>query len=148
MKPVLSMKPVLYVVDTGPLVAWFNRKDPAHALVRAGWAPLIGRFVTTGAVITEALHFLQPLAGGAEGLAGFFRKGLVTIDDTFAQNRLDAAVGLMARYHDIPMDFADATLVLLAERLVTPNILTLDERGFRTFRFAARRRFQLVLQDG
>jgi predicted nucleic acid-binding protein len=121
------MKAVFYVVDTGPLVAWFNRKDPAHALVRAGWAPLIGRFVTTGAVITEAL---------------------VTVDDTFAQNRLDAAVGLMARHHDIPMDFADATLVLLAERLVTPNILTLDERGFRTFRFAARRRFQLVLQDG
>lgn len=142
------MKPALYVVDTGPLVALFNCKDPANVLVRSGWAPLMGRFVTTGAIITEALHFLQPIAGGAEALAGFLRKGLVGVDDTFAQSRLDAAVALMARYRDIPMDFADATLVLLAERLATPNILTLDERGFRTFRFAGKRHFQLTLQDG
>ena len=141
------MKPTVYLVDTGPLVALFNRKDPAHELVRAGWAPLIGRFATTGAVITETLHFLQPIAGGAEALAGFLRKGLLLIDDAFAQARIDAAVGLMARYHDIPMDFADATLVLLAERLGTSSILTLDERGFRTFRFAAKRHFQLTLQD-
>jgi hypothetical protein len=142
------MKPVFYVVDTGALVALFNRKDPAHGLVRTGWAPLIGRFVTTGAVITEALNFLQPIAGGAEAMVGFLRKGLVMLDDTFAQSRLDAAVGLMARYRDIPMDFADATLVLLAERLVTPYILTLDERGFRTFRFAGKSHFHLVLQGG
>lgn len=65
----------------------------------------------------------------------------------FPWARIDAAVGLMARYHDIPMDFADATLVLLAERLGTSSILTLDERGFRTFRFAAKRQFQLTLQE-
>lgn len=46
------------------------------------------------------------------------------------------------------MDFADATLVLLAERLGTRGILTLDERGFRTFRFAGKKHFRLVLQDG
>ena len=141
------MRPMLYVVDTGPLVALFNRKDPAHVLVQSGWGPLHGKFVTTGAVITETLHFLHPLAGGAEALAGFLRKGLVAIDDTFAQSRLDAAVELMARYRDTPMDFADATLVILAERLGTPNILTLDERGFRTFRFSGKRHFRLVLQD-
>lgn len=142
------MKPVLYLVDTGALIALFDRKDPAHHLIRHGWAPLIGRFITTGAVITEALHFLQPIPGGAEALASFLRQGLVVIDDAFEQSRIDAAVGLMARYRDIPMDFADATLVLLAERLSTPNILTLDERGFRTFRFSGKRSFRLVLQDG
>lgn len=141
------MKRVFYVVDTGALVALFDRKDSAHEWVRAGWAPLIGKFVTTGAVITETLHFLQPLKGGAEALAGFLRKGLVSVEDAFAQNRIDEAVSLMARYQDIPMDFADATLVQLAERLATPNILTLDERGFRTFRFSGKRHFKLVLQD-
>lgn len=142
------MKREFYVVDTGPLVAWFDRKDPAHQMVRWAWTPLLGRFVTTGAVITETLHFLQPIAGGAEALAGFLRKGLVVVNDAFAQSRVDGAVELMARYHDIPMDFADATLVLLAERLSTPNILTLDERGFRTFRFSGKRPFKLILQDG
>ncbi len=141
------MKTVFYVVDTGALVALLDKSDPAHDKVRRGWAPLVGRFSTTGAVITEALHFLQPIPGGAESLAGLLRKGLVAVDDAFAQCRIDAAVGLMVRYYDTPMDFADATLVLLAERLATSNILTLDERGFRTFRFAGKRRFQLVLQD-
>lgn len=142
------MKPLLYLVDTGALVALLDRKDPAHPLIRLGWAPLIGRFITTGAVVTETFHFLQMIPGGAESLADLLRQGLVVIDDTFEQAKIDAAVGLMARYRDIPMDFADATLVILAERLNTPNILTLDERGFRTFRFSGKRSFRLVLQDG
>ncbi len=141
------MRSPCYLVDTGALIALFDRKDPAHALVRDGWTPLSGKFVTTAAVITETFHFVQPMRGGASTLATFLRKGLVTIEEAFTQERIDAAVELMERYNDIPMDFADATLVLLAEHLETPEILTLDERGFRTFRYAKRKRFKLVLQD-
>lgn len=141
------MKTVFYIVDTGALVALFDKKDPDHDLVRTAWTPLIGKFFTTGAVFTEALHFLQPIKGGTEAIAGFFRKGLVVIDDAFLPSRIHAAVVLMTRYRDTPMDFADATLVLLAERLATPHILTLDERGFRTFRFSGKKHFRLTLQD-
>jgi hypothetical protein len=42
------------------------------------------------------------------------------------------------------MDFADATLVLLADELGAGDILTLDQRGFRTYRFRGSRRFNLV----
>jgi predicted nucleic acid-binding protein len=142
------MKSGFYLVDTGALVALLDRNDPAHERVREAWLPLIGRFHTTGAVVTEAMHFLRSLSGGAGALAGLLAKGPIHIDDTFAPALLEAAVTLMARYTDTPMDFADATLVLLAERLGTPDILTLDERGFRTFRFAGKRHFRLVLQDG
>jgi hypothetical protein len=45
-----------------------------------------------------------------------------------------SAVKLMDRYRDTPMDFADATLVLLAEDIAVPDVLTLDRRGFRTNR--------------
>ena len=51
------------------------------------------------------------------------------------------------RYGDTPMDFADATLVLLAEELGTDRILTLDERGFRTYRHGRNLAFAMVLQD-
>ena len=51
----------------------------------------------------------------------------------------------MKKYADTPMDFADATLVLLADETGCDHIVTLDERGFRTFRFRSTRRFQLVL---
>ena len=50
----------------------------------------------------------------------------------------------MEKYCDTPMDFADASLVLLAERLQIYAICTLDRRGFSTFRIG-RKPFRLVL---
>jgi predicted nucleic acid-binding protein len=51
----------------------------------------------------------------------------------------------MERYSDTPMDFADATLVLLAEVFEVLDILTLDRRGFSTYRTAGGSAFRLVL---
>ena len=51
----------------------------------------------------------------------------------------------MARYRNVPMDFADATLVLLASRLRMTAVCTLDRRGFRTYRIGSRKSFDLVL---
>ncbi len=53
------------------------------------------------------------------------------------------ASALMAKYHDLPMDFADATLVVLAERLGTPRIFTLDRKDFGAYRLG-RRSFRIV----
>jgi hypothetical protein len=58
------------------------------------------------------------------------------------------AAGLMERYADTPMDFADATLVLLAEALGVFDVLALDRRGFSTYRTAGGRPFRLVLDVG
>jgi predicted nucleic acid-binding protein len=51
----------------------------------------------------------------------------------------------MEKYANIPMDYADATLVLLAERLDIFEILTLDYRGFNVFRSSRGRSFSMVL---
>ena len=56
----------------------------------------------------------------------------------------DAAL-LMERYADTPMDFADATLVLLAGDLGVADLATLDRRGFLTYRFSGKKAFRLVL---
>jgi predicted nucleic acid-binding protein len=84
---------------------------------------------------------------GPAQLASFIESSALEVHDIFDREALEAAVALIARYADTPMDFADATLVVLAERLHCPEILTLDERGFRTFRYGKKRRFHLVLQD-
>jgi predicted nucleic acid-binding protein len=57
-----------------------------------------------------------------------------------------AAATLMRKYADTPMDLADATLVALSEALDVFDILTLDRRGFTTYRTSAGRRFRLVLE--
>ena len=51
----------------------------------------------------------------------------------------------MKKYRDTPMDFADATLVLLAEQVSVLDMLTLDRRGFLTYRTAGGKAFRLVL---
>ena len=53
----------------------------------------------------------------------------------------------MQKYADTPMDFADATLVLLAEALDLRDVLTLDRRGFSTYRTRRRRSLGLVLDS-
>jgi uncharacterized protein len=135
------------LVDTGPLVAYLDRGDPAHQAVRSRWDAISGRFFTTAAVITEAMHFLRPLPDGSSHLLMFLRNGNVMIEDVFGLNLLDRAGKLMEQYADTPMDFADATLVILAEELETDRIITLDERGFRAFRYGRNKLFRLLLQD-
>jgi uncharacterized protein len=51
----------------------------------------------------------------------------------------------MAQYADCPMDFADSTLVVLAEDLQTNIVLTTDRREFSVYRIAGRRRFSLPI---
>jgi uncharacterized protein len=134
----------LWLLDTGPLVAALNRRDPQHPRCTTALAAFSGRLLTTGAVVTEGMYFLGGLPDGAATLAGFLDEAQVDIRDCFAPAQLHAAAGLMKKYADLPMDFADATLVLLADELGTGDILTLDERGFRTYRFRGTRRFNLV----
>jgi len=77
----------------------------------------------------------------------FVRSGAVTvwcIDDADIPH-LDA---LMARYHDRPMDFADATLVHLARRESLSTILTVDHDDFETYRINGRRTFRIVPARG
>jgi predicted nucleic acid-binding protein len=57
---------------------------------------------------------------------------------------LGQIVALMKKYGDAPMDFADATLVFLADRTNTPQIMTLDN-DFRVYRFQGRKAFESVL---
>jgi uncharacterized protein len=83
----------------------------------------------------------------AEALIDLFREGSLLLEDLFQLTMLDRAMKLMAGYPNVFMDFADATLVVLAENLNSPNVLTLDERGFRTFRFRRNKLFRLLLQD-
>jgi len=47
----------------------------------------------------------------------------------------------MYKYSDLPMDFADATLVALAEETGLLNIYTLDKKGFSIYRLSKNRSF-------
>ena len=134
-----------WLLDTGPLVAYLDASDSAHANVTAKMDSFTGRLATTSAVITEAMHFVSATADGARVLAHFVATTAMEVYDLCQPPELGEAAQLMHKYRDTPMDFADATLVLLGEALSVGEIMTLDRRGFATYRTRQRRHFRMVL---
>lgn len=91
------------------------------------------------------MHFLADVRNGPRLLAEFLNASGTEIYDLSQPPELSSAVSLMETYSDTPMDYAVATLVLLAEAFEVHDILTLDRRGFSTFRTRQGHAFHLVL---
>jgi uncharacterized protein len=135
----------LRLVDTGPLVAYLDRTDAEHETVVASLDAWTGRLATTSAVVTEAMHVVAEDRQGPRLLAQFLASAAVEVHDFTRPADLPPLVDLMERYANVPMDFADATLVLLAEALGVNDIVTLDRRGFCAFRTRKGRALRAVL---
>ena len=115
-----------WLIDTGPLVAYLDAGDPAHAEVAACLDRFTGHLATTSAVITEAMHFVCGSRERPRLLAEFVATSRTEVYDLCRPPELLDAALPMEKYADTPMDFADATLVLLAEALDVRDVLTLD----------------------
>lgn len=135
------------VVDSGFLVGLFDEGDPLHRRCREFLRDYRGRFLTTEAVITEALALLSTVqqVRCLEWLGDAVQAGLLAVDREPLDFR--AAEKLARKYADQPMDFADASLVLLAARSGVREVLTADRRDFAVYRFRGRIRFIDVLGE-
>jgi predicted nucleic acid-binding protein len=132
-----------YLIDTGPLVAYLDRRDEAHETVRQALRSFKGQLATTSAVVAEVMYFISEHPSGPLSFAQFLIAARVHISEACQPGQILAAANLMGRYSDTPMDFADATLVGLAESLGVPDVFTLDRRGFSTYRTAKGIAFQI-----
>ena len=123
----------MILVDTGPLLALFDPQDPdfsgCHEVLKSLDQPLY----TTEAVLTETFHLLAPGSRGALGLMRFVEEGHVTVM-ALEPGDIARAFELMDKYSDCPMDYADASLVTIAEKMKTRSIFTLDSRDFSTYK--------------
>ena len=131
-------------MDTGPLVAYLDEADPFHTSVAAYLDRVAGTLCTTSAVITEAMHLLQDDPKGARQLAEFVQAVDIHIFESTQPRQLFAAAALMSKYSNVPMDLADATLVLLSDDIGTTEIATLDRRGFSVYRTAKNKSFRVA----
>lgn len=135
------------VVDSGFLIGLFDESDALHARCRAFLRDYRGRFLTTEAVLTETLALLsmpQQLRC-LDWLGDASRAGLLEVDREPIDFR--AIEKLARKYADQPMDFADASVVLLATRTGLREILTADRRDFAVYRMGGRTRFIDVLAE-
>lgn len=117
--------PSLVLIDAGPLIALFDASDRHHqpmlALLRA--QPL--RFASTLPVLTEVAHMLD---FNVNAQLDFFRwvdaQGVILVD--IDQSDMARVIALTEKYADRPMDFADASLVIAAEKTGIRSIVSLD----------------------
>ena len=134
-----------WLIDAGPLVAYLDASDRFHGLVADCLDGFSGQLVTTSAVITESMHLVASVRHGPALLAELVSSAGIKSYDLCAAPYLREAAALMEKYPKVQMDFADATLLLLAESLDVREILTLDRRGFSTYRTRSRRALTMVL---
>lgn len=123
----------MILVDTGPLVALFDPKDPAHINCRETLETIREPLWTTTPVLTEAFHLLSPESIGSDRLRDFvLQRGLSVW--FLNESTLLRAFELMEQYSDQAMDLADATLVVAAEVLSTRKVFSIDRRDFDRYR--------------
>jgi predicted nucleic acid-binding protein len=119
------------VMDAGPLVAWFCPKDEHHA-----WAKKVFDELPTGALVCEAVLAETCHLVGKDGVAP--AKVLQLVEENSLTlvslaGEISRIRDLLTRYADVPMDFADACVVRLAELHPTASVCTVDG-DFRVFR--------------
>lgn len=130
------------LVDTGPLVALLDEGDGDHHRCVVAAKRLRGELITTWPVITEAMYLLGEAPAGQEALLGTLEAGDLHIADLSARDA-PAIRMLMRTYRDQPMDFADASLVRVAEREGVFEVFTLD-RDFTVYRAGRGRSFTVI----
>lgn len=125
----------MILVDTGAWLALANRGDKYHArcveFFRRNREPLM----TTYPVLVECVHLMFTRIGATKTIGwmetlgthgvGIFVMGVI---------HLPRLTTLMRQYADLPMDLADASLVLSAEEIGDGRIVSTDERDFHAYR--------------
>lgn len=131
------------VLDTGPWVAMIDRSEGSHTDCVKWLKGFKGEIFSTEPVLTEVLYLLN-FSGAAQTAAlDFVLTGGVTLVPS-SKASLATVKDLMRKYRDLPMDFADATLVCLAQDLGTRRVVTLDKKGFGVYRLKRGRPFILL----
>lgn len=134
------------LVDTGAVVALVNRADRHHAAAVDWFRGFRGQLLTTDAVVTETAYVLAASPVHQQAALLWFERaraaGLLRVE---AVEDYSVIAGILARYASLPCDYADASLIALAERSGLSVIATIDQRDFSVYRIQGRKRFRIVL---
>lgn len=144
------MPPRRVLVDTGPLVAILSRADEHHAACVKALHHLPAPLYTCWPVITEATWLLRSHPAAVQRLlrsCSETSRGFLEILPLSSAEAAEVA-DVVAAYHDMQPQLADAALVYLARREGIDTIFTLDKkmarRDFAVYRSSQKRPFRLL----
>jgi predicted nucleic acid-binding protein len=131
------------LIDSGPLVALLNERDQHHTVCVNQAKQLRGPFYTSWPVITEAAHLLSHRSGAVLKLLVWVQTLEIQIIPITASDAPGIS-DIISRYSDQGFDFADATLMHLADRDGLSKVFTIDHRHFSVYRISRRKPFTIV----
>jgi len=124
------------IVDTGVWVGLADRRDQYHAVCRGYFRRSREDLITTYPVLVETIHLLYSRVGVPMTLVWLETvqaQGMTVF--TLEPQHLPRMTQLMRQYATLPMDLADASLLILAEHLGHGRILSTDRRDFNAYRW-------------
>ena len=136
----------MIIADTGFWVALGNKNDKYHLTAVEKLSTLSEELITTWPVMTETCHLLLKRMGHisqVKFIENYFH-GAFKVFDLKAIHS-GQLLKLMDKYKNLPMDLADASLVILAEELGKGQILSTDKRDFGVYRWKNRQPFENIL---
>ncbi|HKU44264.1 MAG TPA: PIN domain-containing protein [Polyangiales bacterium] len=136
----------MILVDTGFWLALANSRDKHHAAAMHALDEVDEPLTTTWPVMTETCYLLATRLSVDAELA-FVRSAMGGAFELFAlePGHMRRIHDLMQKYRTLPMDLADASLVIAAEELGSGRILSTDPRDFKTYRWKNRKPFTNLL---
>jgi predicted nucleic acid-binding protein len=130
------------LIDAGPIIALFDASERRHKPMKAFLKKHPYRYVSTLAVFTEVSHMLDFSVNAQRDFYEWIMcKGVIISD--INQNDMPRLVELTGKYADLPMDFADATLVITAEKTGIREIISLD-KDFDIYRLPGREKIRNI----
>lgn len=133
----------MIIIDTGPIAAIFDKDDNYHEICVEILKKIKEPLITTWPVITEAFYLLNFSPQVQDDLWEFIQRGGIKIEP-LDKSSYSRCRELMKKYHDLPADIADASLVAIAEALNISTIFTLDHKDFSFYRTKQRKGFILL----
>ena len=120
------------ILDAAPLVALLNRGDRHHQWSKDQWAQITPPLLTCEAVVAEACYLVRRFNGGQAAVLEMVRRGMLDIAFRLTEQK-DTILRLLNKDQNVPMSFADACIVRLAEQYSAGVVFTLDS-DFRIYR--------------
>ena len=132
------------LVDTNFVYAVLYRRDKDHALALAYYEALGQRALLPTITLPEIAYLVNRVGGTTAVI-----EVMTTLRSEFEmvevnQQDYDRAIEILRKYHDSRIDFVDACIMALAERLKITRILTFDRRDFGLYRPAHCDTFDLL----
>jgi predicted nucleic acid-binding protein len=134
---------MLVMMDTGPWVALIDRSEKRHEECVEWLRDFRGNILSSEAVLTEVLHLLNFSQRAQSAAIDFVLSEAIILVPSSLES-LKRTKRLMEKYKDIPMDYADATLVSIAEDFSITEVVTFDVKDFGIYRLTSKQPFAIL----